>query len=122
MKKIFTLILAALVVTCASAITRLPDQGVYNIKNVYSGTYVVLQNSTLADITAETADDASDLLVWYGARDANGEAILSILSGDDGDMIATLDMIKGLIEETLNYYDQPTWFLDEMGSADISGW
>ena len=114
MKKIFTLILAALVVTCASAITRLPDQGVYNIKNVYSNTYVVLQNSTLADITAETADDASDLLVWYGARDANGEAILSILSGDDGDMIATLDLIKGLIKETLEYYNKPTWFLDEM--------
>ena len=114
MKKIFTLILAAMVVTCASAITRLPDQGVYNIKNVYSGTYVVLQSSMLADITAETAEDASDLLVWYGPRDTNGEAILSELSGDDGDMIATLDMIKGLIEETLDYYNKPTWFLDEM--------
>lgn len=98
----------------ATGITPLPDQGVYKIKNVYSNTYVKLQHNYLADITALTAEDASDLLVWYGERDENGEALLTNLSGDGGDMMETLEYIKGLIEEVLDYNDKPTWFLDEM--------
>ena len=101
-------------VTAATAITPLPDQGVYRIKNVYSGTYVKLQNNYLADITAPTYEEASPLLVWYGERDENGESLLTNLSGDGGDMIETLEFIKGLIEETLEYNNKPTWFLEEM--------
>ena len=113
MKK-YLLLLVALVALSASAITRLPDQGVYKIQNVYSGTYVKLQNDYLADITAQSIDDASPLLVWYGERDENGEALLTNLSGDGGDMIETLEFIKGQIEEVLEYNNKPTWFLEEM--------
>ena len=110
----FLLLLAALVALSASAITKLPDQGVYKIQNVYSGTYVTLQHNYLADITAQTIDEASPLLVWYGERDENGEALLTNLSGDGGDMIETLEFIKGLIKEVLEYNNKPTWFLEEM--------
>lgn len=117
MKKIFTLtLLAVLMATAfsANAVTPLPDQGVYRIQNVYSGTWVKLQHNYLADITALTYEEASPLLVWYGERDENGESLLTNLSGDGGDMIETLEFIKGLIEETLEYNNKPTWFLDEM--------
>ena len=114
MRKIITIILAAIVAVAASAVTPLPDQGVYRIQNVYSGTWVKLQHNYLADITALTYEDASPLLVWYGERDENGEALLTNLSGDGGDMIETLEFIKGLIEETLEYNNKPTWFLEEM--------
>ena len=118
MKKITTtlLVLAVLMVTAfsASAVTPLPDQGVYRIQNVYSGTWVKLQHNYLADITAPTYEEASPLLVWYGERDENGESLLTNLSGDGGDMIETLEFIKGLIEETLEYNNKPTWFLEEM--------
>ncbi len=114
MKKITTLILAAMIAVAASAVTPLPDQGVYRIQNVYSGTWVKLQHNYLADITALTYEEASPLLVWYGERDENGEALLTNLSGDGGDMIETLEFIKGLIEETLEYNNKPTWFLEEM--------
>ncbi len=117
MKKIITLsLLAVLMVTAfsANAVTPLPDQGVYRIQNVYSGTWVKLQHNYLADITALTYDEASPLLVWYGERDENGESLLTNLSGDGGDMIETLEFIKGLVEETLEYNDKPTWFLEEM--------
>lgn len=117
MKKNFTLtLLAVLMVTAfsANAVTPLPDQGVYRIQNVYSGTWVKLQHNYLADITALTYEEASPLLVWYGERDENGEALLTNLSGDGGDMIETLEFIKGLIEETLEYNNKPTWFLEEM--------
>lgn len=117
MKKIFTLtLLAVLMATAfsANAVTPLPDQGVYRIQNVYSGTWVKLQHNYLADITALTYEEASPLLVWYGERDENGEALLTNLSGDGGDMIETLEFIKGLIEETLEYNNKPTWFLEQM--------
>jgi len=117
MRKIFTTMVLASMMMLAinvNAITPLPDQGVYKIKNVYSNTYVKLQSNYLADITALTPEDASDLLVWYGERDENGEALLTNLSGDGGDMIETLEFIKGLIQETLEYNNQPTWFLEEM--------
>jgi len=114
MKKITTLILAAMIAVAASAVTPLPDQGVYRIQNVYSGTWVKLQHNYLADITALTYEEASPLLVWYGERDENGEALLTNLSGDGGDMIETLEFIKGLIEEVLEYNNKPTWFLEEM--------
>ncbi len=108
------LAVAMLLAMNVSAITPLPDQGVYRIKNVYSGTYVKLQSKYLADITAPTYEEASPLLVWYGERDENGEALLTNLSGDGGDMIETLEFIKGLIEDVLVYNNQPTWFLEEM--------
>ena len=117
MRKIFTTVIFASMMMLAmnvSAITPLPDQGVYRIKNVYSGTYVKLQSNYLADITATSYDEASPLLVWYGERDENGEALLTNLSGDGGDMIETLEFIKGLIEDVLVYNNQPTWFLEEM--------
>lgn len=114
MRKITTLIIAAIIAVAASAVTPLPDQGVYRIQNVYSGTWVKLQSNYLADITALTYEEASPLLVWYGERDENGEALLTNLSGDGGDMIETLEFIKGLIEETLEYNNKPTWFLEEM--------
>lgn len=117
MKKIFTLtLLAVLMATAfsANAVTPLPDQGVYRIQNVYSGTWVKLQHNYLADITALTYEEASPLLVWYGERDENGESLLTNLSGDGGDMIETLEFIKGLIEDVLEYNDKPTWFLEEM--------
>lgn len=117
MKKIITLTLLAvamLTAMSASAATPLPDQGVYRIKNVYSGTYVKLQHNYLADITAPTYEEASPLLVWYGERDENGEALLTNLSGDGGDMIETLEFIKGTIQELLEYNDKPTWFLEKM--------
>ncbi len=75
---------------------------------------VKLQSTYLADMTATTYDEASPLLVWYGERDENGEALLTNLSGDGGDMLETLEFIKGLIQEMLDYNDKPTWFLDEM--------
>lgn len=117
MKKVSTLLMVVtmmMIAMAASAITPLPDQGVYRIKNVYSGTYVKLQHNYLADITAPTYEEASPLLVWYGERDENGESLLTNLSGDGGDMIETLEFIKGLIEETLEYNNKPTWFLEEM--------
>ncbi|MBR2147325.1 MAG: hypothetical protein IJ925_07900, partial [Muribaculaceae bacterium] len=117
MKKFFTFFsLAVLMMTAfsASAVTPLPDQGVYRIQNVYSGTWVKLQHNYLADITALTYEEASPLLVWYGERDENGESLLTNLSGDGGDMIETLEFIKGLIEEVLVYNNKPTWFLEEM--------
>lgn len=80
--------------------------------NTYTHTWVKLQYSMLADITG-TEEDASDLYVAYKTQE-NGEAVLTNLSGDGGDMIETLNMIKGLIEEVLEYYNKPTWFLDEM--------
>lgn len=102
------LAVAMLLAMNVSAITPLPDQGVYRIKNVYSGTYVKLQSNYLADITATSYAEASPLLVWYGERDENGEALLTNLSGDGGDMIETLEFIKGLIEDVLVYNNQPT--------------
>lgn len=114
MRKITTLILAAFIAVAASAVTPLPDQGVYRIQNVYSGTWVKLQHNYLADITAPSYEEASPLLVWYGERDENGEALLTNLSGDGGDMIETLKFIKGTIQELLEYNDKPTWFLEEM--------
>ncbi len=91
---------------------ELPLPGVYKIKNVYSGTYVTLQSTYLADITADQAN-ASPIYTWYTVK-PNGEGLLSELSGDGGDMIETLSFIKGLIEEVLEYNDKPTWFLEEM--------
>lgn len=114
MKKIILIAAAMAVCISAFATAKIPDPGVYKIKNAYSGTYVRLQNAYLADITAPTADEATDLLVWYGKRDANGEAVLTDLSGGGGDMIETLAMIKGFMKTVLDDENQPTWFLDEM--------
>ncbi|MCQ2288193.1 MAG: hypothetical protein MJZ74_03765 [Muribaculaceae bacterium] len=117
-KKLFTLIVLAIFTLNASTNAyaagkvKLPQQDVYKIMNTYTHTWVKLQYSMLADITGTEAD-ASDLYVAYKTQE-NGEAVLTNLSGDGGDMIETLDMIKGLIEEVLEYYNKPTWFLNQM--------
>lgn len=113
MKKLYKFLIVAVVAMASmGAQAALPLPGVYKIKNVYSGTYVKLQHSQLADITA-TEETASDLYVWYTNK-PNGEGLMTELSGDGGDMMETLDMIKGLIEELLEYNEMPTWFLEEM--------
>lgn len=116
--RLFTLAVLALITlglstnVIAQSPVKLPQQDVYKIMNTYTHTWVKLQYSMLADITG-TEEDASDLYVAYKTQE-NGEAVLTHLSGDGGDMIETLNMIKGLIEEVLEYYNKPTWFLDEM--------
>lgn len=112
MRRILLTILAVTTVLFSMNANELPLPGVYKIKNVYSGTYVKLQSTYLADITADE-DDASPIYTWY-TLESDGEGLLSELSGDGGDMIETLSFIKGLIEEVLEYNNKPTWFLDEM--------
>lgn len=116
MKKIiFALIIATFALGANARLRqngKLPQQDVYKIMNTYTKTWVKLQHSMLADITGTEAD-ASELYVAYKTQ-ADGEAVLTTLSGDGGDMIETLNMIKGLIEEVLEYYNKPTWFLDAM--------
>ncbi|MCQ2290163.1 MAG: hypothetical protein MJZ63_02665 [Muribaculaceae bacterium] len=116
MKKIiFALIIATFALSANARLRqngKLPQQDVYKIMNTYTKTWVKLQHSMLADITGTEAD-ASELYVAHKTQ-ADGEAVLTTLSGDGGDMIETLNMIKGLIEEVLKYYNKPTWFLDAM--------
>ena len=112
MRKILLSFLAVIMALFSMNANELPLPGVYKIKNVYSGTYVTLQSTYLADITADEAT-ASPIYTWYTLK-PNGEGLLSELSGDGGDMIETLSFIKGLIEEVLEYNEKPTWFLEEM--------
>ena len=112
MKKLLLTLVVVLMGAMTVGAMVLPEPGVYKIRNVYSGTYVMLQHSMLADITA-TQEGASHIYTWY-VNKPNGEGLVTNLSGDGGDMMETLDMIKGLIEELLEYKEMPTWFLDEM--------
>ncbi|MBR1803322.1 MAG: hypothetical protein IJ775_00250 [Muribaculaceae bacterium] len=112
MKKLLFAVVALVMGMMTANANALPEPGVYKIKNVYSGTYVVLQHNYLADITADQ-DGASLLYTWYRNK-PNGEGLLTDLSGDGGDMIETLDFIKRQIKIVLEHKDQPTWFLDEM--------
>ena len=111
-KTLLFAVLTLMAMMSTSAFAALPQPGIYKIKNVYSGTYVVLQHSQLADITADQ-ENASVLYTWYTNK-PNGEGLMTELSGDGGDMMETLDFIKGLIEELLEYNEKPTWFLEEM--------
>ena len=111
-KTLLVAVLTVMTMMSTSAFAALPQPGIYKIKNVYSGTYVKLQHSQLADITADQ-ENASVLYTWYTNK-PNGEGLMTELSGDGGDMMETLDFIKGLIEELLEYNEKPTWFLTEM--------
>ena len=113
MKKIYKLLLAAVVAMASvSAYAALQNPGLFYIKSVYTDKYVVLQNAMLADITG-TADNAQVLEVDYDLQD-NGEGIITVLEGGDGDMIFTLDFIKNSFEMALEDNNMPTYFLDEM--------
>ncbi len=94
--------------------TNLPAPGDYRIKNVTTGNYVRLVNSMLADITA-TQSEADTIFIDY-TKLANGEAIVTQLknSQGEGDMMATLDLIKVSFKEVLEDEEMPTNFLDEM--------
>ncbi len=113
MKKIYKLLLAAVVAMASvSAYAALQNPGLFYIKSVYTGKYVVLQNAMLADITG-TEDDAQVLDIDYNIQD-NGEGIITVLKGGGGDMIETLDFIKSSFELVLEDENYPTDFLDEM--------
>ena len=112
MKKLLFAVVALMMGMMATNASALPEPGIYKIKNVYSGTYVVLQHDYLADITADQ-DGASLLYTWYRNK-PNGEGLMTDLSGDGGDMMETLDFIKRQIKIVLEHKEQPTWFLDEM--------
>ena len=66
--------------------------GLFYIKSVQTGKYVVLQYSQLADITADESS-AEIITVDYTLQD-NGEGIVTTLKSANGDMMATLDFIK----------------------------
>lgn len=94
--------------------TNLPAPGDYRIKNTTTGYYVRLVNSMLADVTA-TKDEADIISLDY-TKLTNGEAIVTELNNSqgEGDMIATLNLIKSSFQEVLDDEDMPTNFLDEM--------
>ena len=91
---------------------ELPPPGTYFIKNVSTEKYVVLQNSMLADITADVKG-AQELEVDYDLQ-ANGEGVMTVLRGGGGDMIATLASIKEDFYYALEDGGYTTDFLDEM--------
>lgn len=107
---IVLLLMAALTATATAQGLHAP--GKFYIKSALTGKYVELQHEYLATVTA-TEEEAPELNVDYTAQD-NGEGIITALNGGGGDMIATLDMIKGLIKSDLEYNNMPTDFLDEM--------
>ena len=78
MKKIITLsLLAVAMLTAMSASAALQAPGLFYIKSVQTGKYVVLQYSQLADITAD-ASQAEIITVDYTLQD-NGEGIITTL-------------------------------------------
>ena len=113
MKSIYkTFVLAAFCLASVSAFGALQEPGLFKIKNVMTGKYVVLQNAMLADISG-TESDAQVLNVNYDIQ-PNGEGIITELAGGDGDMMETLDFIKNSFEMVLEAENYPTYFLDEM--------
>lgn len=113
MKKIFTLILAVMCLCAYSTATaQLQQPGKFYIMNVLTGNYVILQNSMLADITAD-AGNAEVINVNYDLQD-NGEGIVTELYSANGDMIATLNFIKESFEMALESEGMETDYLDEM--------
>ncbi len=107
---IVLLLMAALTATATAQGLQAP--GKFYIKSVLTGKYVILQHSMLADITAD-ADQAEVINVDYTPQD-NGEGIVTTLNSDNGDMMATLDIIKGTFNDLLISNNMPTDFLDEM--------
>ncbi len=102
-----------------SANSNLPAPGDYRIKNVTTGNYVRLVNSMLADVTA--TEDEADIIYLDYTKLANGEGIVNDLhnSQGEGDMIATLNLIKNSFKEVLEDEDMPTNFLDEMFTLNL---
>ena len=84
--------------------------GNYYIQNQSTHNYVQLVNSTLADVTATTQDDAD--IITLDFKDGN-ISVMEQYDGD-GDMIATLDLIKRSMKEVLEDGNKPTDFLDQM--------
>lgn len=99
--------------------TNLPAPGDYRIKNTQTGNYVRLVNSMLADVTA--SEDEADIIYLDYTKLANGEAIVTQLNNSqgEGDMIATLDLIKRSFQEVLEDEDMPTNFLEEMFTLNL---
>ena len=86
--------------------------GLFYIKSVQTGKYVVLQYSQLADITADESS-AEIITVDYTLQD-NGEGIVTTLKNANGDMMATLDFIKESFQMALESEGMETDYLDEM--------
>lgn len=86
--------------------------GLFYIKSVQTGKYVVLQYSQLADITADESS-AEVITVDYTLQN-NGEGIVTTLKSANGDMMATLEFIKQSFEMALESEGMETGFLDEM--------
>lgn len=113
MKKFYNLlILAVLAMASFAAQAALQNPGMFYIKSVYTGKYVVLQNAMLADISG-TDSDAQALSIDYEIQ-PNGDGIITELKGGGGDMIETLDFIKSSFQMALEAEGYPTYFLDEM--------
>lgn len=107
--------LLTIVALCMSATVwaaSLQAPGKFYIKNVMTDKYVILQNSMLADVTAD-AGTAEVINVDYTLQD-NGEGIITTLNSDNGDMVATLNNIKLAFNDLLTRRQLPTDFLDEM--------
>ena len=85
--------------------------GNYYIQNQSTHNYVQLVNSTLADVTATTQDDAD--IITLDFNEAGAVSVMKQYDGD-GDMIATLDLIKRSMKEVLEDGNKPTDFLDQM--------
>ena len=88
----------------------------YYINNKLTGKYVRLVNSTLADVTAETEDDADIIALDF---DEDGNVSVMKQYRGDGDMIATLDFIKTSFQDALEEGGYPTDFLDQMFTMRI---
>ncbi len=101
-----------------SAALKAPGQ--YYIQNVSTGKYVVLQNSQLADVTANESGAEVINLDYTLDATTTDEAIITTLNSDNGDMIATLNFIKESFEMVLESEDMPTDFLDEMFTLHIA--
>ena len=88
----------------------------YYINNKLTGKYVRLVNSTLADVTAETENDADIITLDF---DEDGNVSVMKQYRGEGDMIATLNYIKQSFETHLTAGGYPTDFLDQMFTMRI---
>lgn len=86
-------------------------KGNYYISNKSTGKYVVLENSQLATVTAENKPQADIISLNFNE---DGEVREMQQYGGEGNMIATLNGIKGDFEEALLEGGYSTDFLDQM--------
>lgn len=115
MKKLYTMLFTVAIAMAGlnmSAALKAPGQ--YYIQNVSTGKYVVLQNSQLADVTANESGAEVINLDYTLDATTTDEAIITTLNSDNGDMIGTLRQIREGFESLLTDYNYPTDFLDEM--------